>query len=31
MQYEKPRVKVVVNSDQNSLLVTWDKDFVEEE
>jgi hypothetical protein len=29
MQYEEPRV-TVVNSDDNSLLVSWNKDFVEE-
>jgi hypothetical protein len=30
LQYEEPRVKVV-NSDGDSLLVAWNKDYVEEE
>jgi hypothetical protein len=29
-EYKEPRVKVVNSSDRNSLLVSWNKDFVEE-
>jgi hypothetical protein len=30
LQYEKSRIKVV-SSDDNTLLLTWNKDYVEEE